>query len=88
MCPSRIVVIPALSTTGKILVTGALNGFLTAWIVRTLLNRGHYVVGTVRKACTGNAPEQQFLKKEGEKASQFEYIVIPGLPVVSDPILS
>lgn len=72
---------PAFSTTGTILVTGA-NGFLAAWMVRTLLDRGHHVVGTVRTARTGEALKKQFLEKEGKKAELFEYAIIPDLSAV------
>ena len=34
-------------TSGKILVTGA-NGFIAVWVVKSLLERGYAVRGTVR----------------------------------------
>lgn len=37
---------PAIST-GKVLVTGA-NGFIAVWVVKTLLEQGFAVRGTVR----------------------------------------
>lgn len=38
---------PCLSTGNKVLVSGA-NGFIASWLIRTLLEQGYAVRGTVR----------------------------------------
>ena len=43
---------PAVSAPAKALVTGA-NGYIAAWVVRTLLDEGYSVLGTVRSAGKG-----------------------------------
>ncbi|PCH42483.1 NAD(P)-binding protein [Wolfiporia cocos MD-104 SS10] len=46
-------------TTGKVLVTGA-NGFIAMWVVRTLLEQGYTVRGTVRSESKGAHLRQVF----------------------------
>ena len=48
---------PAIQPPARVLVTGA-NGYIAVWVVRTLLERGYSVRGTVRSADKG-----EFLKK-------------------------
>ncbi|KAK0205610.1 D-lactaldehyde dehydrogenase [Desarmillaria ectypa] len=43
---------PSLNPPSKVLVSGA-NGYIAAWIVRTLLERGYAVRGTVRSLAKG-----------------------------------
>ncbi|KAJ7596306.1 D-lactaldehyde dehydrogenase [Mycena floridula] len=55
----------------KILVTGA-NGYIAAWVVRTLLEKGYTVRGTVRSDAKGKALSDQFASF-GDK---FEYAIV------------
>lgn len=50
--PSNIM--PSVSIPGRVLVTGA-SGFLASHISRTLLSRGHVVVGTGELQSLGSA---------------------------------
>ncbi|KAF8326995.1 uncharacterized protein EI90DRAFT_3156366 [Cantharellus anzutake] len=62
---------PSLTSPAKVLVTGS-NGFIAAWIVRVLIDRGYNVIGTVR-----SAPKGDYLKKQfGDK---FEFVVAKNL---------
>ncbi|KII86217.1 hypothetical protein PLICRDRAFT_114413 [Plicaturopsis crispa FD-325 SS-3] len=49
----------------KVLVTGA-NGFIAMWIIRTLLEKGYRVRGTVRSAEKGKHVEKTF-KEHGDR---------------------
>ena len=49
----------------KVLVTGA-NGFVAIWVVKTLLEQGYAVRGTVRSSEKGNHLMSMF-KKYGDK---------------------
>ncbi|KAK7471936.1 hypothetical protein VKT23_000042 [Stygiomarasmius scandens] len=62
---------PTISTGSKVLVSGA-NGFIAVWLVRTLLERGHTVRGTVRSEAKGGFLKNLF-KDYGNK---FETIVV------------
>ncbi|VDC00845.1 unnamed protein product [Peniophora sp. CBMAI 1063] len=55
----------------KALVTGA-NGYLAAWIVRTLLEQGYLVRGTVRSITKGELLKQALAEFE----SNFEYVLV------------
>ncbi|KIY46821.1 NAD(P)-binding protein [Fistulina hepatica ATCC 64428] len=61
-------VIPA---GGKVLVSGA-NGFIAVWVVRTLLEKGYAVRGTVRSASKGKHLTDMF-KEYGDR---FEVVVV------------
>ncbi|EIW85968.1 D-lactaldehyde dehydrogenase [Coniophora puteana RWD-64-598 SS2] len=50
---------PTVQPPAKILVTGA-NGFVAVWVVRTLLERGYTVRGTVRSADKGEHLKKLF----------------------------
>ncbi|VDB97971.1 unnamed protein product [Peniophora sp. CBMAI 1063] len=62
---------PSVPAPAKVLVTGA-NGFLGAWIVRTLLEHGYSVRGTVRTADKGETIRGSL----GERGDRFEYVVV------------
>ncbi|KAJ7162509.1 NAD-P-binding protein [Mycena filopes] len=64
---------PAISN-GKVLVTGA-NGFVAAWVVRSLLEEGFAVRGTVRSAEKGDHLRETFASF-GER---FELVVVPDI---------
>ncbi|KAF8581455.1 D-lactaldehyde dehydrogenase [Ramaria rubella] len=55
----------------KVLVSGA-SGFVAAWVVRTILERGHSVRGTVRNNAKGDYLKQIF-KEHGDR---FDYVVV------------
>ncbi|KAJ6535707.1 NAD(P)-binding protein [Mycena capillaripes] len=61
---------PAMSS-GKVLVSGA-NGFIASWVVRTLLEEGFSVRGTVRSAAKG-AHMRNLFASYGDK---FELVVV------------
>ena len=61
----------------RVLVTGA-NGFVAAWLVRTLLERGYSVRGAVRSADKGKYLLEMF-KEYGEK---FEVVVVEDITKV------
>jgi nucleoside-diphosphate-sugar epimerase len=65
---------PAVTAPAKVLVTGA-NGFIAAATVKTLIERGFSVIGTVRTAAKGEYMKNQF-------GSKFEYTVVPDLEKV------
>jgi len=62
---------PTVQPGSKVLVTGA-NGFIAMWVVRTLLEKGYAVRGTVRSLEKGQHLTDTF-KKYGEK---FELVVV------------
>lgn len=61
-------------TSGKVLVTGA-NGFVGAWIARTLLEAGFSVRGTTRSEAKVEAI-RTFLSSFGDR---FEVVVVPDI---------
>ncbi|KAI0342089.1 NAD-P-binding protein [Trametopsis cervina] len=61
---------PAVNS-GKVLVTGA-NGFIAAWVVKTLLDEGYAVRGTARSESKG-AHLKEIFKEYGDK---FEFVVV------------
>ncbi|TFY73351.1 hypothetical protein EWM64_g10661 [Hericium alpestre] len=62
---------PAVSAPAKVLVTGA-NGFLAVWVVRTLLEQGYSVRGTVRSAKKGEHVRALF----GSYGNKLELVVV------------
>ncbi|KAJ3852270.1 D-lactaldehyde dehydrogenase [Lentinula lateritia] len=65
---------PVVPLGSTILVTGA-NGYIAAWIVRTLLNKGYIVKGTVRSEDKGKRLQEIF-EKYGDK---FQFVVVPDI---------
>jgi len=62
---------PAVAAPAKVLVTGA-SGFLAVWVIRTLLERGLNVVGTVR-----SNPKGDYLKDlYKEHGDRFSYVIV------------
>jgi nucleoside-diphosphate-sugar epimerase len=61
----------------KVLVTGA-NGYIAIWVVKTLLEQGYAVRGTVRSSEKGNHLTSMF-KKYGDK---FELAVVEDITKV------
>jgi len=61
----------------KVLVSGA-SGFIAIWVVRSLLERGYAVRGTVRSHEKGNYLKKMF-KTYGDK---FEVVVVKDVNIV------
>ncbi|KAG8935186.1 methylglyoxal reductase (NADPH-dependent) gre2 [Tulasnella sp. 417] len=62
---------PAVPPPAKVLVTGA-SGFIAAWVVKTLLEKGYVVVGTVRSDSKGKYLQNLF-KDHGDR---FSYVIV------------
>ncbi|KAJ7599044.1 D-lactaldehyde dehydrogenase [Mycena floridula] len=62
---------PVVPAGSKILVSGA-SGYIAAWVVRTLLEKGYSVRGTVRSAAKGNFLKETFASY-GDK---FEFVLV------------
>jgi len=58
----------------KVLVTGA-NGFIATWLIRTLLEQGYAVRGTVRSVEKGERLQEQFSSWKGG----FEWVLVPDI---------
>lgn len=61
----------------KVLVSGA-NGFIAVWLVRTLLEKGYSVRGTIRTAEKGKHLEKLF----GEYGDQLELVIVDDITKV------
>ena len=70
---------PVVAPGSKILVSGA-NGFIAVWLVRTLLEQGYAVRGTVRSK-EKSAFLVDLFKSYGDK---FELVVVEDITKVSD----
>lgn len=62
---------PAVTSPSKVLVSGA-NGYIAAWVVRTLLEKGYAVRGTVRSEAKGAHLKKLF----AEHGDKFEVVVV------------
>jgi nucleoside-diphosphate-sugar epimerase len=56
---------PTVQPPAKVLVSGA-NGFIATWVIKSLLDRGYAVRGTVRSLDKGNHLKKVF-EKYGDK---------------------
>ena len=65
---------PSLNKGSKVLVSGA-NGYIAMWIVRTLLERGFTVRGTVRTEEKGKFMIEYF-KSLGYGGDKFEVVIV------------
>ncbi|KAH6910648.1 D-lactaldehyde dehydrogenase [Coprinopsis sp. MPI-PUGE-AT-0042] len=65
---------PTITSTDKVLVTGA-NGYIALWLVKTLLERGNYVRGSVRSETKGRVLQELF-KTHGDR---LEIVVVPDM---------
>ena len=64
-------------TKGKVLVTGA-NGYIAVWVVKSLLDQGYSVRGTVRRE-----PSIPYLKELfKDYADRLEFVVVPDITKV------
>lgn len=70
---------PSVQPGSKILVSGA-NGYIAIWVVRTLLEKGYAVRGTVRSLEKGTHLKDTFAKY-GDK---FELAVVEDITKVRD----
>jgi len=68
---SSILNMPAVLPPAKVLVTGA-SGFIAAWVVKTLLEKGYKVVGTVRSEKKGNYLKNLFK----DHADRFSFVIV------------
>ena len=68
---------PAVQPPAKVLVSGA-TGYIAAWVVRNLLERGYVVRGTARSVAKGD-----FLKKAfASYGDRFEVVVVEDIAQV------
>ena len=72
---------PSVNKASKVLVSGA-NGYLAMWVVRTLLERGFIVRGTVRSEDKGKFMIEYF-KSLGFGDHQFEVVIVDDIEKVS-----
>ena len=69
---------PAVQPPAKVLVSGA-TGYIAAWVVQNLLERGYAVRGTARSVAKGD-----FLKKVfASYGDRFEVVVVEDIAKVS-----
>ena len=69
---------PAVQPPARVLVSGA-TGYIAAWVVQNLLDRGYAVRGTVRSVSKGD-----FLKKAfASYGDRFELVVVEDIAKVS-----
>jgi len=68
---SLTTIMPAIPISSKILVTGA-SGFIATWVVKTLLEKGFSVRGTVRSASKGDYLVRLFR----DYKDRFEYLIV------------
>ena len=68
---------PTITPGQKVLVTGA-NGFIAVWVVKTFLEKGYSVRGTVR-----SESKAQHIKKLFESyGDKFEVVIVPDITAV------
>ena len=65
-------------STGKVLVTGA-TGFLAGWVIKTLLDHGYTVRGTVRSVDKGASVKRDF----AEYGDKLEIVVVEDMCTVT-----
>jgi nucleoside-diphosphate-sugar epimerase len=68
-----------ITSPSKILVTGA-SGYIAAWVVKSILDNGHQVIGTVRSPSKGEYLQNQF----GDK---FSYVIVEDIGKVPDHVI-
>ena len=69
---------PAVTAPAKVHVSGA-NGYIAMWVVRTLLEKGYSVRGTVRSSAKG-AYLSNYFRPYGDK---FELVEVADITAVS-----
>lgn len=69
---------PTISAPAKVLVSGA-NGYIAIWVVRTLLEKGYSVRGTVRSADKGQHLKETFSHYDTGK---LELVVVEDITMV------
>ena len=72
---------PTVNKGSKVLVSGA-NGYLAMWVVRTLLERGFSVRGTVRTEDKGESMKEYF--KTLGYGDEVEVVVVDDIEKVSN----
>ena len=73
---------PTVTPGSKVLVTGA-NGFVATWVIRTLLEQGFSVRGTIRSASKGDYLKSLF----NSYGDRLELVVVPDIEKVSIELL-
>jgi nucleoside-diphosphate-sugar epimerase len=76
---------PSVNKGSKVLVSGA-NGYLAMWVVRTLLERGFVVRGTVRTQDKGKFMIEYF--KSLGYGDKFEVLIVDDIVKVGNWCLS
>lgn len=71
--------IPA-NLNARVLVTGA-NGYVAAWVVRSLLEQGYIVRGTVHSQSKGKQLKKTFTSEH--YSDKFKYVIIEDFTKVS-----
>jgi nucleoside-diphosphate-sugar epimerase len=69
---------PTIAPGDKILVSGA-NGYIAVWVVRTFLEQGYAVRGTVRSADKGRYLSDLFNK---DYSGKFELVIVEDITKV------
>ena len=69
---------PAVTAPSKVLVSGA-NGYIAVWVVRTLLDRGFSVRGTVRSE--SKIPHLKKVFKDEFEKGLLEVVIVPDITV-------
>lgn len=72
---------PTIPLESKVLVTGA-NGYIASWIVRTLLDKGYSVRGTVRSEEKRARMKEIFLKQFGYGDERLEFVIVSDMAKV------
>ena len=72
---------PSVNKGSKVLVSGA-NGYLAMWVVRTLLERGFSVRGTVRTEDKGESMKEYF--KSLGYGDELEVVVVDDIEKVGN----
>jgi nucleoside-diphosphate-sugar epimerase len=68
---------PVVDAPAKVLVSGA-NGFIAVWVVKTLLEKGYSVRGTIRSIDKGDHLKNLF----GQYGDRFELVVVEDITKV------
>jgi nucleoside-diphosphate-sugar epimerase len=68
---------PIVPEGSKVLVTGA-NGFIAMWVIKTLLEQGFHVRGTVRSVEKGRRLREYF----GSYGDKVEWVVVEDITKV------
>lgn len=68
---------PAVQPPAKVLVSGA-TGYIAAWLVQNLLDKGYFVRGTARSVAKGDFLKKLFARYE----DRFEVVIVEDISQV------